>query len=290
MKGASQMLPIRAHQFVICALMAISVTAARAADASGWDGDQHAKVRLLAGTPIDGPSGKIWRAGIEIKLAPGWKTYWRYPGEAGVPPRFDFAGSENVKTVTVLWPAPRRISEDGITLIGYNEDVILPLHITPQDQGKAVKLQLKLDYGICERLCILAEAKVELDLLGGEFFHDGALTAAEARVPRTVALGQGEALAIRAIHRDNRSNRPHVIVDVAAPDGLHVDLFAEGPTPEWALPLPEPVAAPAGLQRFAFDLDGGPPNSKPDSLMLKLTAVADDEAIEVSFHIDKVQR
>ncbi len=112
-EGASQMLPVRVHQFVIFALMAISVTAGRAADASRWDGDQHAKVRLLAGTPIDGPSGKIWRAGIEIKLAPGWKTYWRYPGEAGAPPRFDFAGSENVKTRQLACSGLHSISMAG---------------------------------------------------------------------------------------------------------------------------------------------------------------------------------
>ena len=77
------------------------------------------------------------------------------------------------------------------------------------------------------------------------------------------------------------------MVDVAAPAGLPVTLFAEGPTSQWALPLPEPVSgAPAGLQRFTFDLDGLPPGAKPDGAELKLTAVAGDKAVEAAFRLD----
>ena len=78
-----------------------------------------------------------------------------------------------------------------------------------------------------------------------------------------------------------------MIVDVAAPDGAEVDLFAEGPTPRWALPLPEPVdGAPAGTQRFAFDVDGVPPGASIDGRVLKLTAGRGDDAIEVTTHLD----
>ena len=74
------------------------------------------------------------RAGVEIKLDPGWKTYGRDPGDSGVPPKLDFAGSDNVKTVTVLWPAPERFPDGaGGNSIGYLDHVILPLRITPQD-------------------------------------------------------------------------------------------------------------------------------------------------------------
>src|SRR5262245_17363473 len=71
-----------------------------AADASPWEGDARAGIRLVAGARA---RSVTVRAGIEIRLAPGWKTYWRYPGDSGVPPRFDFAGSENVKSVDVDW-------------------------------------------------------------------------------------------------------------------------------------------------------------------------------------------
>lgn len=257
-----------------------------AADASGWDGDQRSAARLVAGTPLGDAGKRVWRAGIEIRLSPGWKTYWRYPGDAGVAPRFDFAASENVKTVTVLWPAPQRFSEQGINLIGYKGHVILPLRVVPQDAGKAVRLRLKLDYGICENLCIPAEATAELVMPGRETAYDAALAEAEGRVPKQVALGEGGTLAVHAIHRDNASRPTRIIVDVAAPEASQVNLFVEGPTPEWALPVPEQIAASTGTRRFAFNLDGAPPNAGLDHVMLKFTAVTAEEAIEVSAEVN----
>jgi hypothetical protein len=78
-----------------------------------------------------------------------------------------------------------------------------------------------------------------------------------------------------------------ITVDVAFPAGAPVDLFAEGPTQDWALPVPSPIAgAPAGQQRFTFELDGFPPNTKPDGATLTLTAVAGEQAIEVRYRLD----
>src|SRR5208282_2413725 len=92
----------------IVAAALICHSGARAQDASAWDKDTHAAARLIAGSASK-TSGATWlRAGVEIQLDPGWKTYWRAPGDSGVPPTLDFSGSENVKSVTVLWPAPQR--------------------------------------------------------------------------------------------------------------------------------------------------------------------------------------
>ena len=107
--------------------------APRRADASPWDGTQRAAVRLIAGAQRDG----VHHAGLEIRLAPGWKTYWRYPGDSGIPPRFDFSNSRNVKSVTVRWPAPQRLTDEGGTSIGYKHDVVFPLDVVAQDAGKA---------------------------------------------------------------------------------------------------------------------------------------------------------
>jgi hypothetical protein len=92
-------------------------------------------------------------------------------------------------------------------------------------------------------------------------------------------------LSIRAVHREGEAKR--VIVDVAAPAGAPLALFAEGPTAEWALPVPTAIAgAPTGLQRFAFELDGAPPGAKYEGAAITLTAVAGEQAIEVATHLD----
>ena len=106
-------------------------------------------------------------------------------------------------------------------------------------------------------------------------------------MPKPAAIGDAAPLAIHAVRREAGAGKPRVIVDVAAPAGAPVGLFAEGPTAQWALPLPEPVpGAPAGLQRFAFELDGLPPGAKPDGATLRLTAVSGGKAIEVAFRLD----
>ena len=269
-------------------IMAISAIApAAAADASQWDSDTHSAVRLIAGSRRGEPLSTTIRAGIEIKLDPGWKTYWRYPGDSGVPPRFDFEPTENLKSITVSWPAPLRLKDDGGHSIGYLGGVILPLAIVPQDPAKPVMLRLKIDYAVCAKICIPAAGKAELLLAGGPSVHETALAAMEARAPKLAAVGEPGPLAIRAVRRETGAGKSRILVDVIAPEHVAVDLFAEGPNPDWALPLPEPVTgAPAGTRRFAFALDGIPPGGKTEGATLRLTATAGGHAIEVTTHLD----
>ncbi|HEY0566632.1 MAG TPA: protein-disulfide reductase DsbD domain-containing protein [Xanthobacteraceae bacterium] len=271
--------------FVVAVLAWISgcVVSAYAAEESPWDSGQHWGIRLIGGSaPAD--AGAPLRAGLEFRLDPGWKTYWRYPGDSGVPPVFDFSGSENLGSVTVLWPAPRRFSDGSGNSIGYERTAILPLRVTAENPARPVNLRLKLAYGVCEKLCVPAEGKAELTLGRGTTAHDGKLSVSEARVPKPVS--PDAPISVRAVTREARAARPRILVDVAAPAGP-LDLFVEGPTPDWALPLPEKVdGAPAGQQRFAFELDGLPPGAKPDGAMLRLTAVAGDQAIEAAIRLD----
>jgi DsbC/DsbD-like thiol-disulfide interchange protein len=268
------------------ALVLGASSAALADDVSRWDGDARSAARLIAGSP-PAAAAPFVRAGVEIRLKTGWHTYWRYPGDAGVPPQFDFTGSQNVKQVHVLWPAPQRLPEDGGVSIGYARDLILPLHVVPQVAGKPVTLKLKLDYAICEKMCVPAQAKAELTLAGGPASQDAALAAAEARVPKRHALGEGQTLAIHSIRRETGPKGPRMVVDVGAPAGGPVELFAEGPTPQWALPVPVALeGAPAGFKRFAFDLDGAPPGATYDSALITLTAAGQQGAIEVAIRLD----
>jgi DsbC/DsbD-like thiol-disulfide interchange protein len=259
-----------------------------AASSSPWDTDSRSAVRLVAARTVVESGIPMLRAGVELKLQSGWKTYWRYPGDSGVPPVFDFGGSENIKSVTVLWPAPERFSDGVGYSIGYKDYVTLPLRVIPRDERKPVTLRLKLDYAVCESLCVPAKANLELQFSSGDGFSDSIVSAAEARVPKPTLIGSGQSLIIRSVQRMLGALRGRVVVDVATPTPAKVDLFAEGPTPKWALPLPEPVAGTpsSGLQRFGFDLDGLPPGATADGATLKFTAVSRGQAIEVEYRLE----
>jgi DsbC/DsbD-like thiol-disulfide interchange protein len=246
---------------------------------SPWSKTSNAEVRLLAGGSAG--SGAPLRGGVQIKLAPGWHTYWRYPGDAGVPPRLDWSASTNVAEVQVSWPAPERIKLDGgLGSIGYHGDIILPLQIKPKDPSRPVSLRLKLDFGVCEKICIPAEASAALDVPAGFAVKNALLEAADKRVPASAPLGKGKQLGVLSVKLD-RSSAPRAVIDVAVPQDKAFDLFAEGPTDEWALPLPSKTNAGNGRARFVLPIDGAPSGAGPIPQKLRLTLVAGDEAIEV---------
>lgn len=280
---AQRLQPLAAFSLAI--LLAVT-SAGRAQDASAWDNDQRSGLRLIAGSAGNGTP--LLRAGIEMRIDPGWKTYWRYAGDSGLPPSFDFSGSDNVKSVTVLWPAPKRFPDGaGGNSIGYTGAVIFPLQVVPKDAGTPVTLRLKADYGVCQNICIPATGKAQLRLSGGRSVEDAALADAEARVPKKAALGAPGPLSVHSARREASGPRQRVIVDVSAPDGADVNLFAEGPTPQWSLPLPEPVeSGSGGIRRFAFDIDGVPPGASIAGAAITLTLSAGDEAVEVTTHLD----
>jgi DsbC/DsbD-like thiol-disulfide interchange protein len=268
-------------------LLLCAATPTVAADVSPWDNDIRSAVRLIGASASRESGGAVLRAGVEIKMQPGWKTYWRYPGDSGVPPVFDFAASDNVKSATVLWPAPVRFADGGGNSIGYKGAVVFPLRVVPRDAGKPVTLRLNLDYAVCETLCVPAKGKAELVLSNAAGSQEAVLKAAEARVPKPGAWGDGPSLMLRKAWRDTASGKPQVFVEVVAPPGADVDLFAEGPASDWALPLPEPVAgAAAGTKRFVFDLDGLPTGATAQGAAIKLTATSGQEAVEAVFRLD----
>ena len=278
--------PTMRHWVTAAALAALAtvprVTPADAADASMWDGDARSAMRLVAGSA--GADRAALRAGIELRLGNGWKTYWRYPGDSGVPPRFDFSKSTNVRSVAVRWPAPHRFTDENGASIGYKNGVLLPLDIVPADPKQPVTLRLTLEYAICEKLCIPAAGSATLSVPTPSSF-DRALAAAQAHVPRGASLGGNSPLAVRSVMHEPGSSR--VVVEVAAPDGAPLDLFVEGPTEDWALPLPEPVkdAAP-DHRRFSFELDGLPPGASAAGATLHFTLISGDNAIEVTTVLD----
>jgi DsbC/DsbD-like thiol-disulfide interchange protein len=109
-------------------------------------------------------SDGAWTAGLEITLADGWKTYWRMPGESGIPPQFDWSASANLKSVAIGWPAPRRYHDAAGETIGYTTRVVFPLRIEPVNGAKPVNAVLSLFYAVCKDICIPVKADLALQL------------------------------------------------------------------------------------------------------------------------------
>jgi DsbC/DsbD-like thiol-disulfide interchange protein len=279
--------PLRAALgFALAALTSSLAIEARAQDASPkdaspWQRGAHSAVRLLAGSR----SGSVLLGGIAVQLDPGWKTYWRTSGDSGVPPRFDFSKSDNIEAVTVLWPAPMKFDDGGGGFsLGYHDQVVLPLRIVTKNTDKPATLRADISYAVCERICIPIEANAELAFASVASTEDSVLFAALDTVPKPASIGDPNPLTIRDVKREGKST---VLVDVVAPDARTVNLFVEGPTPDWALPVPKLLEhGPPGVKRFAFELDGLPPGTEPDGAALKLTLVSGERSYEFNINLD----
>lgn len=120
----------------------------------------HFKVSLLDG----GWLGARRAAGLLIELDDGWKTYWRMPGNAGIPPVFDWKDSGNAAAIDVLFPLPKRYTDPTGDTVGYKERVILPVLVEPADSAQDIALRLNLFFAVCEDICIPAKTAASLDL------------------------------------------------------------------------------------------------------------------------------
>jgi suppressor for copper-sensitivity B len=133
---------------------------------SPWAQTGEGSVRLVSTAEAVGDAATI-PLGLHFRLAEGWKIYWRSPGEAGYPPQIDWTGSTNVKDITIAWPAPTRFSIFGIETLGYKDEVVLPLTLTPAMPGEAIRLRAVIDYLTCDELCVPARVELALDLPRG---------------------------------------------------------------------------------------------------------------------------
>ncbi|MBX9761132.1 MAG: hypothetical protein K2Y29_20310 [Beijerinckiaceae bacterium] len=244
--------------------------------ASPWSPAPKSKARLLNAGALDKGA---YRAGVEIALDGRALTYWRNPGDSGVPPDFDFSGSENLARASVAYPAPHRHDEDGSEVFGWREGVIFPLAVEPKDPSKPVTLDLTLRYAACEKICIPSEGRMRLTLApkAGATAQAARIAAWAALTPRP-AREAGVSFAMEPIAG---AQSPTWKVRVS-PTEAGSDLFAEGDDgwffdtraagPDFRLVLAErPTGAagpamlrltlsrPSGAVEFETTLDAGNP-------------------------------
>lgn len=209
--------------------------------ASPWSAGLGARMRLVRGAPLGG----TFAAGIEIALEPGFRTYWRMPGSAGVPPVFDWSASRNLSAVTPDWPAPRRLVEEGASVIGYTGDnLVLPLRVTAIDPKMPVELVLSLNYAACKTICVPEKGEAALTLVPGlsEGLYSALIEAAVREVPKRVEPASLGFDRPQAAMLSLGSADPWLSLALNLGAGEHVlDIFVEGPE-NWLFGAPKTVA------------------------------------------------
>jgi len=202
------------------------------AGASPWSETPEGAVRLVSAGTGAGSDGKLM-VGLQFRLEPGWKVYWRSPGDAGLPPEVDWSTSSNVAGAEMLWPAPERFSFSGIETFGYEKEVVLPIRLAVADAASPVMLKPKIAYLTCKEICIQHTADVSLKVAGAggtptRFAH--LIGRYVSKVPgneRSIGLDVGEGRLVRAgaglnlslaLRSDMGFTKPDLIVE--GPEGF----------------------------------------------------------------------
>ncbi len=185
-------------------------------------GDTSALVRLTGERRLDAGT---YRSAIVITMPSGSHTYWKQPGDAGVPPVFAFDGSSNVARSQVLYPVPTRIKEEGLEAFGYVDRVAFPILVTPRDAGKPSVLRLTLNYAVCNRICMPGHAAAELRLPVSGQADDETVAAAFAAVPAPLPSSLAGQLTLAPVVG---APKPSWTVAWSGSPPIH-DLFADAP-------------------------------------------------------------
>jgi DsbC/DsbD-like thiol-disulfide interchange protein len=245
--------------------MTLVLSAAARAEAlsSPWAEGHNYKIRLIAGSASYNSSKVQTFAAVELRMSQGWKTYWRLPGDAGgMPPRFDWAGSSNLASADVLYPAPKRIKDALGDTLGYYGVALFPVAIRAIDPSQSVELKVDLEFGVCREICIPADAKLSLTVPAGAIEPSADIAAALEIVPREAGLRRPGDPELKRVDAQLDGNKPRLLVEAAYPGaGGPVDLFVEAPGDIY---LPVPVKVSEGNGRATFEVDLSQNTDAPD--------------------------
>lgn len=217
-------------------------------------------------------------AGLDLVLAPGWKTYWRSPGDAGIPPSFDWSGSQNVKSVRLHWPAPEVFQLNGMQTIGYRDRLVLPVEVTPADPSLPVRLRVRMDLGVCDEICLPASLDLAADLAAPGAPDASIASALDSRAATAQEAGvTGVACSVDPIKDGLRLTARLGLPDPGLPEVVAVE------TADREIWVAEAITERRGGELVAIT-ELVPPNGAPfalDRSQVTLTILAASGAVEV---------
>jgi len=112
-------------------LFLLAVAIAKPISGQTYEGRQLVKAQLIADTDAIAP-GKTFTAGLLLRMAPHWHTYWKFSGDAGLPSEIKWTLPPGWKAGEIQWPIPLRLKDPGdIETYGYEDEVLLMQQITP---------------------------------------------------------------------------------------------------------------------------------------------------------------
>lgn len=220
---------LRALLFLALASLAPPVPAATSAPVE----TRTLTARLLSASEGVGAGVSTLSAGLALEMAPGWKTYWRSPGEVGLPPELSWEGSANVAAVALAYPAPTRFTAFEIENFGYGGAVVFPLTVALREPGAPARLDLRADLLVCADVCIPETVALTLDLPAGGGVDAGNAAVLSDWIARVPGDAASAAIARAQAHLDADALTVRITsaTAFAAPDLFpeHGDYGAFGP-------------------------------------------------------------
>lgn len=197
---------------------------------------------------------------LRLTFAPGWKTYWRAPGDAGIPPSFDWSGSSNLQSVTYHWPKPQVFHISGLRTLVYPDSLILPIEFTPATAGQAVRVTAKVNIGVCEEICVPVSFTINADLAAGHA-PDPTIATALTKGP---ADGYAQGMAKPRCSVEPIRDGVRLTTDIALAEAADGDFAVIEPAGDsiWV----SPVEAQAGAGHLIQITDLVPADAKPFAL------------------------
>jgi DsbC/DsbD-like thiol-disulfide interchange protein len=217
-------------------------------------------------------------AAFSVTLAPGWKTYWRTPGDAGIPPLFDWSASENLASVRYHWPTPEVFRTAGYQTIGYHDGMMLPVEVTAIDPSQPVLLRATVDMGVCRDICLPAMLQVDTVLTVAGVNSPAIKAALRAQPQAAGAAGLGGISC--AVDPTADGLRLTATIDLPAQGGDETVVFESGIAEVWAS---EAISRRAGRVLTA-SADLVAPSGAPfalDRSRVVLTVIGDGQAVEI---------